>query len=248
MCTIQQPQTSQVKPHTTRQVMKIHIATAGMLCFVALTTSACVMSSTYNEAVADLDATKAEIDSTRTQSKVLTEQVNELQQLKIELAKQKEEISLAVHQAQDSMQAEHVASQVRLNRLNRAISQLNTQQRKLLYALQRANEERPELQSMVEGYKSKLDGVDGSKGPLSPPPIAPTSEQGGTALAPPSQVAGQPAPVPNPTVTTPAAPSDPTAVNPKPQPANKQTSEPVEADWLSMIKGWVVAFWQSLFS
>src|ERR1041385_6765620 len=69
-----------VEHHTTRQVMKIRATTAGMLCFVVLTTGACVMSSTYNEAVADLDATKAEVDSTRTQSKVLTEQVNELLQ------------------------------------------------------------------------------------------------------------------------------------------------------------------------
>jgi hypothetical protein len=208
------------------------------------------MSSTYNEAVADLDATKAEIDSTRGQSKVLTEQVNELQQLKVELARQKEEISLAVQQAQHSLQAEQTASQARLNRLTRAISQLNVQQRRLLYALQRANEERPALQSMVEGFKSKLGEADGSRGPLSPTPIAPTNEQAGTALAPPSQVAGQPTPVPNPTVTPPAAPADPTAVNPKPQPqsANKQTSEPAEDDWLSMIKGWVIAFWQSIFS
>jgi len=233
--------------YTTRQIMKIRTATAGMLCFLALTTSACVMSSTYNEAVADLDVTKAEIDSTRTQSKVLTEQVNELQQLKVELARQKEEISLAVQQAQYSMQAEHAASQAELSRLTRAISQLNVQQRRLLYALQRANEERPALQSMVEGFKSKLGEVDGSRGPLSPTPIAPTNEQGGTALAPPSQ-AGQTAPVPNPTVTTPAAPTDPSAVNPKPQPPIKPTAEPVEDDWLSTIKGWILAFWQSIFS
>ena len=216
-----------------------------MLCFVALTTGACVMSSTYNEAVADLDATKAEVDSTRTQSKMLTEQVNELLQLKVELARQKEEISLALQQAKQSMQAEHAASQARLNRLTRAISQLNAQQRSLLYALQRANEERPALQSMVEGYKSKLGEADGLRGPLSPTPIAPTNGQAETALAPPSQVAVQPDPAPNPTV---AAPANPAAVNPKPQPANKQASEPVEDDWLSMLKGWVIAFWQSLFS
>jgi len=249
-CRSHSPLGSRVMQYTTRQIMKIRTATAGMLCFLALTTSACVMSSTYNEAVADLDATKAEIDSTRGQSKVLTEQVNELQQLKVELARQKEEISLAVQQAQHSLQAEQTASQARLNRLTRAISQLNVQQRRLLYALQRANEERPALQSMVEGFKSKLGEADGSRGPLSPTPIAPTNEQAGTALAPPSQVAGQPTPVPNPTVTPPAAPADPTAVNPKPQPqsANKQTSEPAEDDWLSMIKGWVIAFWQSIFS
>ena len=62
--------------------MKIHTATAGMLCLAALTTGACVMPSTYDEAVADLEATKAELDSSRTQSQVLTEQVSELQQLK----------------------------------------------------------------------------------------------------------------------------------------------------------------------
>jgi hypothetical protein len=227
-----------------RHLMKVHTVT-GLLCLVALTTSACVMSSTYNEAVADLDVTKAEIDSMRTQSKMLAEQVNELQQLKIELARQKEEISLAIQQAQHSMQAEHAASQARLSRLMRAISQLNVQQRRLLYALERANEEQPALQSMVEGYKSKLGEVDGTRGPLSPTPIAPTSEQAGTALAPPAQVAVQTAPAPNPTVT---APTDPTPVNPKPQPANRQTSEPVENDWLSMIKGWVIALWQSIFS
>ncbi|MEP6959256.1 MAG: hypothetical protein ABI980_11050 [Nitrospirota bacterium] len=226
--------------------MKIHTATtAGMLCLVALTTGACVMPSTYNEAVADLDATKAEIDSTKTHSKLLTEQVNELQQLKIDLARQMEEVSLTLQQAKETMKAEHAASQARLSRLTRAISQLNAQQRRLLYALQRANEERPALQSIVERYQSKLGEADGPKAPLSPMPIAPTNEQPETALAPPSQVAVQTDPAPKPTVT---APTDPTAVNPKPQPANKQTSEPVEDDWLSILKGWVIAFWQSLFS
>ena len=224
--------------------MKIHIAEAGMLCLVALTTGACVMSSTYNEAVADLDATKAEVDSTRSQSKILTEQVNELLQLKIELARQMDEISLALQQAKQSMQAEHAASQARLTRLTQTISQLNAQQRKLLYALQRANEERPALQSMVEGYKSKLGEADGPRGTLSPTSIAPTNGQAETALAPPSQVAVQTDPAPNPAVT---APADPTAGSPKPQPANKQPSEPVEDDWLTLFKGWIMAIWQSLF-
>ena len=230
-----------VEHHTTRQVMKIRATTAGMLCFVALTTGACVMSSTYNEAVADLDATKAEVDSTRTQSKVLTEQVNELLQLKVELARQKEEISLTLQQAKQSMQAEHAASQTRLNRLTQTIGQLSDQQRRLLYALQRANDEQPALQSMVEEYKSKLGAAEGSRAQLSPTPISPANGQAETAIAPPSQVAVQTAP--NPIVTAPANP-----VNPKPQPANKPTTEPVEDDWLTVLKGWILAFWQSIFS
>jgi uncharacterized protein YdiU (UPF0061 family) len=199
------------------------------------------MSSTYNEAVADLDATKAEVDSTRTQSKVLTEQVNELLQLKVELARQKEEISLTLQQAKQSMQAEHAASQTRLNRLTQTIGQLSDQQRRLLYALQRANDEQPALQSMVEEYKSKLGAAEGSRAQLSPTPISPANGQAETAIAPPSQVAVQTAP--NPIVTAPANP-----VNPKPQPANKPTTEPVEDDWLTMLKGWILAFWQSIFS
>ena len=228
--------------------MKIHTATAGMLCLAALTTGACVMPSTYDEAVADLEATKAELDSSRTQSQVLTEQVSELQQLKIDLARHMEATSSAVQQAKQKRETEHTASQERLNKLNRTISQLTAQQNRLLYALQRANEEQPALQSNVERYTSKLSEADGPRAPLSPPPIAPTNELAETALAPPAQVAAQTDPAPKPTVTTPAAPADPTTANPKPQPANKQTSEPVEEGWLSTIKGWVISLWQSLFS
>ena len=225
--------------------MKIHTATAGMLCLVALTTSACVMPSIYDEAVADLNTTKGELDSTKTQSKLLAEQVNELEQHKANLARQMEAASSALQQATQQMRAERAASQARLSRLTREINQLATQQKRLLYALQRANEEQPALQSIVERHRSKLGEVDGPRAPLSPQPIAPTDEQAETALVPPSQVAAQPDPGSKPTVTT---PEYPTEVNPKPQPASKQTSEPIEDDWLSMLKGWVISFWQSIFS
>ena len=228
--------------------MKIHTATAGMLCLAALTTGACVMPSTYDKAVADLEATKAELDSTRTQSQVLSEQASELQQLKIDLARHIEAASLALQRAKQRMKTEHTVSQERLSKLNRTISQLTAQQNRLRYALQRANEERPALQSSLERYTSKLGEADGSRAPLSSPPIAPTNEQAETVLAPPAQVAAQTDPAPKPTVTTPAAPTDPTAANPKPQPANKQTSEPVQNDWLSTLKGWVISLWQSIFS
>ena len=228
--------------------MKIHTATAGMLCLATLTTGACVMPGTYDNVVADLEATKAELGRTRTQSQVLTEQVSELQQLKIDLARQMEAVSSALLHATQQMEAEHTAFQKRLSKLNRMISQLTAQQNSLRYALQRANEERPALQSTVEMYKSKLGEADGPRAPLSPPPITPTNEQAETALAPPAHVATQTDPASKPTVTTPAASADPTAANPKPHPANKQTSEPFEEGWLSTFKGWVISLWQSIFS
>ena len=108
--------------------MKIHTVTVGMLCFVALTAGACVMPSTYDETIANLDATKGELDRTKTQSKLLVEQVNELEQHKATLARQMEAASSALQQATQQMRAERAASQARLNRLTRAINQLATQQ------------------------------------------------------------------------------------------------------------------------
>jgi hypothetical protein len=228
--------------------MKIHTATAGMLCLATLTTGACVMPSTYHEAVADLETTKAELDSTSIQSQVLTEQVSELQQLKIDLARQMEAAASALQQAKQKMATEHTASQKRLSHLNLMIRQLTAQQNSLLYALQRANAAGHELQSNVEKYTSKLGEADGPRAPLSPPPVERTNQPAEKALAPPAQVAAQTNPAPKPTVTTPAASADPTAANPTPQPANKQTSEPVEEDWLSMLKGWAISLWRSIFS
>lgn len=228
--------------------MKIHTATAGMLCLATLTTGACVTRSTYDVAVADLEATKAELDRTSIQSQGLTEQVSQLQQLKIDLASQMEAAASALQQAKQHMEAEHTASQKRLSKLHRMISQLAAQQNSLRYALQRANAARHALQSNVEEYTSKLGEADGPRAPLSTPPVERTDQAAETALAPPAQVAAQTDPAPKPIVTTPAASADPTAPNPTPQPANKQTSEPVEEDWLSMLKGWVISLWRSIFS
>lgn len=228
--------------------MKIHTATAGMLCLATLTTGACVTRSTYAVAVADLEATKAELDNTSIQSQVLTEQVSQLQQLKIDLASQMEAASSALLHATQQMEAEHTASQKRLSTLHRTISQLAAQQNSLRYALHSANAARSVLQSLIERYRSKLGEADGPKAPLSTPSVERTDQPAKTALAPPAQVASQTDPAPKPTVTTPAASADPTAANPTPQPANKQTSEPVEEGWLSMLKGWVISLWRSIFS
>lgn len=231
-----------------RQRMKIRALTAGLLCVAILTTGACVTRSTYDSAVADLEAVKAELDSTRAQSQALTEHVNELQQRKIDLARQMGAVSSELQRATQQMKAEHAALQARLTKLNRIISQLIAHQSRLRYALQRVHEEQPALESIVEKYKFRLSEADGPKAPLSPPPSEGANQQADTALAPPAQVATQTDPALKPTVTTPAASADPTATSPKPSPVNKQPSEPIEEDWLSMLKGWAISLWRSIFS
>ncbi len=220
--------------------MKIHTATAVMLCLATLTTGACVMRSTYDKTVDDLEATQAELSSTRAESKLLTDQVSELQQLKIEFGTHIEAAGSALQHAKQKMEAERAALQKRLSTLNSMIRQLNAQQNSLRYALLRESKAQPALQSIVEEYKSKLGETGGPGAPRSTSSVERTDQPAKTALAPPAQVAAQTDPAPKPTVTTPA--------NPRPQPANKPTSEPVEENWLSMLKGWIISIWRSIFS
>jgi cell division protein FtsB len=228
--------------------MKIRALTAGLLCVATLTTGACVTRSTYDSAVVDLEAVKAELDSTRVQSQALTEHVNELQQRKIELARQMGAVSSELQRATQQMKAEHAALQARLSNLNRIISQLIAQQSRLRYALKRAYEEQPMLESIVEKYKFQLSEADGSSAPPSSLPIEGANQQAERALAPPARVATQTDPALKPTVTTPAASADPTVANQKPSPVNNPPSEPIEDDWLSVLKGWVISVWRSIFS
>jgi hypothetical protein len=224
--------------------MNVHTTTAVMLCLATLTTGACVTRSTHAVAVADLEATKAELDSTKTQSQALTEQVGELQQHRVIIARELEAGSLAYRRATQRMEAERAALQ-RLNKLSRMVSQLAAQQNSLRYALQRENKAQPRLHAIVEQFRSQLGQTDGPGAPVSPPPINRTDHP--VETAPPAQVIAQTDPAPKPTVMTPSAPANPTAANPKPQPANKQTSEPSEESWFSTVKEWVFSLLLSVF-
>ncbi|MBK5283657.1 MAG: hypothetical protein JJE16_16430 [Nitrospiraceae bacterium] len=228
--------------------MKLYTATAAMLCFAILTTGACVTRSTYDATVADLEATKAELDNTGTQSQVLTKQVGELQQLQIDLARQLEIDRSALQRAKRQMGAEYAASQERLSKLTRTLRQLTVQENNLRYVLNRATEEQVRLQSIVNRYMSKAGEAEGPRVPLPPPPIAHSNEPPETAFAPPAQGATQTESISQQIVTTPAASADQTAADPKPQPSNNQTSEPVHDDWLSLLKGWAISLWRSIFS
>jgi len=227
--------------------MKIHLVAAGMLCLVILTTGACVTRTTYEAAIANFEATNVELYSTRAKSQLLIERVRELEQQKVILARETEAALIALLHAKQQAQTEQQFSQERMSRLSDAISQLTAQQNRLRYALRRAREEQPELQATVEMYKSQLGEVDGLGAPLSTPPER-SNQQAEVALASPTQVPAQTGSAPKPTVTAPAVSADPNAGNPKMPSTNKQTSEPVEDDWLSMLMDWAVSLWRSIFS
>ena len=227
--------------------MKIQVVTAGMLCLVTLTTGACVTRTTYEAAIANLEATNVELYSTRAKSQLLIERVRELEQEKVILARETETTVFALLHAKQQAETEQQLSQERMSSLSDAISQLTAQQNRLRYALRRAKEEQPELQATVEMYKSQLGEVDGLKAPQSTA-LERSNQQAEVALASPTQAPAQTGSTPKPIVTAPAVSADPNANNPKMPSTNKQPSEPVEDDWLSMLKEWAVSIWRSIFS
>ena len=232
--------------NTTRRGAKLHTVTVGMLCLATLTAGGCVTRTTYEAAIATLEATNVELYSTRAKSQLLIERVRELEQQKIVLAKETETSVFALLHAKQEVASEQQLLQERMSRLSSAISQLTAQQNRLRYALRRAKEEQPELQATVEMYKSQLGEVVGLRAPL---PTAPErSNLQAEALASPTQVPAQTDSAPKPIVTAPAVSADPNAGKPKTPSANKQTSEPVEDDWLTMLKEWAVSLWRSIFS
>lgn len=225
--------------------MKIHTATAVMLCVTVLTTGACVSQTAHNAAVADRETTKAELNSAKTESQALTEQVSELEQHKRIIAKQLDATTLAYKRAAQQREAERVAWQ-RLNKLGHMVSQLAAQQKSLKYALQRENKAQITLQASVEQYRSELDETArGPAAPVSHPLINRTDQPGETV--PSAQVAAQTDPASRPAVVAQAAPATPPAANSTPKPpVNQPPLEPVEQDWLTWFQEWVMSFLSSI--
>ena len=226
--------------------MNVQTAIAVMLSLTALTTGACVTRSTHNAAVADLQATKAELSSSQTESQVLTKQVSELQQQRLDIAKQLDATTLEFRRAKQQREADRVALQ-RLNKLGRLVSQLAAQQNSLKSALQRENKAQVKLQASVERYRSELDEAPGPRAPVSHPLINGADQP--VEIAPPAQVAAaQTDPAPKPTVMAQTAAATPPVAKPMPQrPVNQPPPEPVDEDWLSWFKEWVFSFLLSIF-
>ena len=225
---------------TMRRGKKIHAAAIVMLCLATLTTGACVTQSTYDTAATDLEAAKAELRGVSTETQELAQQVSDLQQLQIGIAREREVASSALKQARKAVKAERAAEQIRLSKLTRTIQDLTTQQKSLRYAVKHSTEEQARLQSAVEYHTSKLGEVD----EFSTSSVTPPAQ---TALVPPVHTLVPNESVPKPAVTTTAAPVNQSVANPKPQSAGNQPPEPVEEDWLSFFKNWITSFWQSIF-
>ncbi len=220
-----------------------------LLPFVLLAGTGCVMKSTYEQALADLDITKAELEQAKSQSRALEREAAELEQLKAELSQRFEVATTNLQRAKQDIENEQAAAQRQLSQLNQKLSQLAAQQNGLRLALQRAQDERPALQTTIDRFKTKLGEMDGPRSPsfaTVPPALVPPSD--GQASPPPAQqTKAVPDAISAPAVVTPTSvPMDPeVAKSDRPATAS---AEPAEEGFFSAIKGWVLSLWRSIFS
>lgn len=215
-------------------------------CFALLTASGCVWKSTYDDAVADMEGAKAELQSTKAEQQRLSQQVKAMEPLTQEATREAESAATAVQQAKDEAEAERKLGEERLAKLTRAINQLAAQQHSLREALQREKSERPALQITADKYRAKLDDTEGFRTPTIPPPASQIPGPTGIPPFPPSPAPADLASAP--TAAAPAAPAVTPPTPPAPPPIPKRPAEPADEGFFSALKGWLVSLWHSVFS
>lgn len=216
-----------------------------LIAFAATTFGGCfVTKGKYEEAVADLNGAKAELESTKAQQQRLAQDVASLEAETQEATKNAEAAAASLQQAKDDVEAERKATEDRIAKLKRTIAHLTVAQSTLREALALAKKETPALNSAVETYKAKLDD-EGMRSPsFPPPPVASPNERLDTASGPRTFPPPEVTPPP-PTVPPPAPAETP---KPAPQPPVAKKVEPVDDSFLGAIKGWLVSLWRSVFS
>jgi peptidoglycan hydrolase CwlO-like protein len=211
-----------------------------------LMTGACVKKSAYDDVIADLQATRAEIDSAKSRSQILTQQARDLEELNGDMEKKLSEVSAELAHTKQTIETEMAARQERLSKLQRMVGQLTAQQNNLRGALDLAQAERPSLQSAADMYKRKLDAGEDLRVLSFPSDKPQVPEQTGSMPG-----SNQPAQVNSSSpqaAAAPAPPPTPPAEQPKPRAPTAQNPEPVDEGWMSAVTGWLKSVWKSIFS
>jgi len=221
-----------------------------VLCaWLVFVTAGCAWKSTYDEAVAEKEGAKAELQSVKLEQDRLAEQAKGMQPLTQQARQQAEQASASLRDAIDAAEGERKIADERQAKLARLIDQLSVQQNSLRQAMRQAKAEQPRLQAAVEKYREQLEEADRLSAAALPPPLPPIHDP----IAP---AAGQPLPASasQPTVThasvssPPSVPSSNPLPSPAARPATKRGVQPAEEGFFASITDWLVSLWHSLFS
>lgn len=215
----------------------IHLVVPSL--FAIFTFCGCVLQSTYDAALQEGMATRAELARAKDEQNALARQVSDMELLNADVVREAEAAASALLEAKDEAEQKRQQAEQQIVKLQQKTALATKQQRSLRYELTVAKENTVALQELIDVYQGKIrDGAVVAATSPSPEPAIHKAFDPSTIPVPqdlPAAPAVSP-PKPPPPVPTPA-----TSPVKTPQP-------PADEGWISSIKSWLVSLWHSVFS
>jgi DNA uptake protein ComE-like DNA-binding protein len=160
----------------------------------AASLTGCVVSnSKYQDAVADGEAAKTELATTRAQKSALEQQVKTLKELNVKFGNEAQAAHDELERIQYGRDKERGSVESRTKELEDRVKQLSSQNRAVKAEHEDAKRHNETLKALVARYQKELKerSVTGSMMPSAPPPgLQPTPAPAAPGMAPPQAPSG----------------------------------------------------------
>jgi DNA uptake protein ComE-like DNA-binding protein len=144
----------------------------------------CVSDRTYQAALADTEAAKTELATTRAQKSALEQQVKTLKELNVKFGNEAQAAHDELERIQYGRDKERGSVEGRTKELEDRVKQLASQNRAIRQEYEDAKRHNETLKSLVARYQKELKDQSRSPGVSLAPSIAPTPAPSGQAPAP----------------------------------------------------------------
>jgi len=165
----------------------------GVALFTAVIASGCVGKSKYTEAVAEAEAAKTDLETTRARKNALEQQVKTLKDLNLKLASEAQAAKDELQRIEHGRDKERASIEGRTKELEQKIKDLTAQHRSLRNDYEDVKRHNETLKSLVSRYQKELKdqrAVALPSPPASPRPSAVSPSPAPAGGAPPSSVSG----------------------------------------------------------
>ena len=153
----------------------------------------CVSQKKYEEAVADVDSAKSELERTRAQKNALEQQVKTLKDLNVKFGNEAQVAHDELERIQHGRDKERGSIEGRTKELEDRVKQLSLQNRAVRQEYEDVKRHNETLKSLVARYQKELkDQSRAATGALAPSTSSLNPVPAGTPAVPPSMKAPQP--------------------------------------------------------
>ncbi|MGH7205099.1 MAG: hypothetical protein ACREI2_02695 [Nitrospiraceae bacterium] len=203
----------------------------GVVLLTAMAAGGCVSKSKYTEAVAEAEAAKTDLETTRARKNALEQQVKTLKDLNLKLASEAQSAKDELQRIEHGRDKERASIEGRTKELEQKIKDLTAQHRSFRNDYEDVKRHNETLKSLVSRYQKELKdqrAVAPPSPPASPRPSASSPSPAPAGGAPPTAASGAQPRLPSDRAT--GAPPVPTPTPPKPglTPLNVNTASAID--------------------